>query len=98
MWWMLNIARRLDIPWNDERGQDLVEYALLAGLLAVASGLFVPNMAASSEAFLNCPALSWDDVTTPLVNHKINRFKPLMQRVDPQQVEALLAAIKQGHS
>ncbi len=49
MWWMLNIARRLDIAWNDERGQDLVEYALLAGLLAVASGLLAPNLAASME-------------------------------------------------
>ena len=34
---------------DDERGQDLVEYALLAGLAAVASGLFVPNMSASME-------------------------------------------------
>jgi Flp pilus assembly pilin Flp len=33
--------------WRDERGQDLVEYALLAGLAAVASGLFVPEMSAS---------------------------------------------------
>ena len=32
---------------RDERGQDLVEYALLAGLAAVASGLFVPDMSAS---------------------------------------------------
>ena len=34
---------------QDERGQDLVEYALLAGLAAVASGLFVPSMGASME-------------------------------------------------
>ena len=32
---------------RDERGQDLVEYALLAGLAAVASGLFVPDLTAS---------------------------------------------------
>ena len=32
---------------REERGQDLVEYALLAGLAAVASGLFVPDMSAS---------------------------------------------------
>lgn len=34
---------------GDERGQDLVEYALLAGLLAVAAGLFVPDMSASMQ-------------------------------------------------
>lgn len=33
--------------WRDEGGQDLVEYALLAGLAAVASGLFVPDLSAS---------------------------------------------------
>jgi Flp pilus assembly pilin Flp len=33
--------------WRDERGQDLVEYALLAGLVAVASGLFIPQVSES---------------------------------------------------
>lgn len=31
----------------DESGQDLVEYALLAGLVAVAAVLFLPGMSAS---------------------------------------------------
>ena len=43
---ILAIIIRLRIL-RDERGQDLVEYALLAGLAAVASGLFVPDMSAS---------------------------------------------------
>lgn len=30
--------------WKDRRGQDLVEYALLAGFIAVAAGVFVPNV------------------------------------------------------
>ena len=28
--------------WSDETGQDMVEYALLAGLVAVVGGLFAP--------------------------------------------------------
>ena len=32
---------------DDERAQDLVEYALLAGMVAVASVLFLPGMADS---------------------------------------------------
>jgi len=36
--------------WSDESGQDLVEYALLAGLVAVASGLFAPDMTNSMTA------------------------------------------------
>ncbi len=38
--------RRLAI-WRDARGQDFVEYALLAGLVAVASVLFLPGMSES---------------------------------------------------
>jgi len=30
--------------WKDRRGQDLVEYALLAGFIAVAAGVFVPDV------------------------------------------------------
>ena len=33
--------------WDDEHAQDLVEYALLAGMVAVASVLFLPGMADS---------------------------------------------------
>jgi Flp pilus assembly pilin Flp len=43
---ILTTLLRLRI-WRDEIGQDLVEYALLAGLAAVASGLFVPDLSAS---------------------------------------------------
>jgi Flp pilus assembly pilin Flp len=31
----------------DTRGQDLVEYALLAGFVAVAAGVFIPNVSQS---------------------------------------------------
>jgi len=30
--------------WKDTRGQDLVEYALLAGFVAVAAGVFIPDV------------------------------------------------------
>jgi Flp pilus assembly pilin Flp len=33
--------------WRDSRGQDFVEYALLAGLVAVASVLVLPGMSES---------------------------------------------------
>lgn len=32
---------------RDERGQDLIEYALLAGFVAVAAGAIMPRVAAS---------------------------------------------------
>ena len=33
--------------WIDTGGQDLIEYALLAGFVAVAAGIFFPNVTAS---------------------------------------------------
>ena len=39
-------AYRLRI-WQDTRGQDLIEYALMAGFIAVAAGAIVPGVAES---------------------------------------------------
>jgi len=33
--------------WKDEQGQDLIEYALMAGFVAVAAGALMPNVSSS---------------------------------------------------
>jgi pilus assembly protein Flp/PilA len=33
--------------WKDTRGQDLIEYALMAGFVAVAAGAIMPGVASS---------------------------------------------------
>ncbi len=33
--------------WKDTRGQDLIEYALMAGFVAVAAGALMPNISTS---------------------------------------------------
>lgn len=33
--------------WRDKRGQDLIEYALMAGFVAVAAGAIMPGVASS---------------------------------------------------
>jgi Flp pilus assembly pilin Flp len=33
--------------WRDEAGQDLIEYALMAGFVAVAAGAIMPNVSTS---------------------------------------------------
>jgi pilus assembly protein Flp/PilA len=43
---MKNLVLRLKI-WNDTRGQDLIEYALMAGFVAVAAGAIMPGVATS---------------------------------------------------
>jgi methionyl-tRNA synthetase len=52
----------------------------------------LPRLAAASEEFLRCPPMNWDDAGRPLLDHEIGPFAPLMQRVDPQAVQALLEA------
>jgi len=33
--------------WKDKRGQDLIEYALMAGFVAVAAGALMPSVSSS---------------------------------------------------
>ena len=33
--------------WRDQKGQDLIEYALMAGFVAVAAGAIMPSVATS---------------------------------------------------
>jgi pilus assembly protein Flp/PilA len=33
--------------WRDRRGQDLIEYALMAGFVAVAAGAIMPGVSSS---------------------------------------------------
>jgi Flp pilus assembly pilin Flp len=33
--------------WKDQRGQDLIEYALMAGFVAVAAGSIMPGVSSS---------------------------------------------------
>lgn len=51
----------------------------------------LPGMAEQAEAFLNIPPLNWLDIAQPLTDHKINKFKPLMTRVEQDKIDALLA-------
>ncbi|WP_459206468.1 methionine--tRNA ligase [Pseudomonas sp. MLB6B] len=52
----------------------------------------LPLLAADAEAFLNVPPLRWSDLGSRLENHQLNVFKPLMSRIEPAKVEAMVAA------
>jgi pilus assembly protein Flp/PilA len=43
---MKNLILKLRV-WKDTRGQDLIEYALMAGFVAVAAGAIMPGVATS---------------------------------------------------
>ena len=54
----------------------------------------LPNMAETAETFLQT-SLDWTALGPPLEGHQISKFKPLIQRIDPVQVEAVVEASKE---
>lgn len=55
----------------------------------------LPALAEKTEAFLN-DELVWEGHKTLLANHKINKFKALMQRIEMDKVEAMIEASKES--
>jgi len=55
----------------------------------------LPAMVEKSEAFLNV-TLTWDARTTLLLDHSINKFKPMMTRVDLKKIDVMVEASKEA--
>jgi len=55
----------------------------------------VPALAGSAADFLKVSEFTWDDAQTRLTAHTIGKFKPLMQRVEMDAVNAMIEAGKQ---
>lgn len=55
----------------------------------------LPNMGSNVETFLN-DDLTWKGAQTALTNHEINKFKPLMQRVEMDKVNKMIDESKES--
>ncbi len=55
----------------------------------------VPDIARQTEAFLNHDEFKWSDLDTPLLNHKINKFKPMITRLESKSIDAIVEASKE---
>ncbi len=71
--------------------QGLNLFRLLMGWLRP----ILPGTSEAAEQFLRIPPLTWQALSEPLLDHEIAKFKPLMTRVDPKQIEAMLEASKE---
>ena len=49
----------------------------------------LPETIAKAEAFLNSGELNFDSVDTALLDHEINKFKPLLMRVEQEAIDAV---------
>ncbi len=91
-------------PWiliKDENKLAEVQQVCTAGLNAFRSLCIylkpvLPNLVSDAEAFLNTPELTWDDLQAPLLDHKINKFKPLMTRVESDAIENMIEESKES--
>ncbi|MEW6169665.1 MAG: methionine--tRNA ligase [Pseudomonadota bacterium] len=59
--------------------------------LAIYLKPILPQLAAQAEAFLRVPALAWNDLGRPLLDHEIRPYKALATRVEKAAIEAMLA-------
>lgn len=55
----------------------------------------IPFTARKAEAFLNVDLNDWYAIESPLFNHEINKFKPLMARIEAETLEKVMEASKQ---
>ncbi len=57
----------------------------------------LPAMADKAEVFLN-DSLNWPLELQPLLAHKVEKFNPLMQRIEKENVDAMVEASKEGEN
>jgi len=50
----------------------------------------LPETAKLSEQFLNSTCNHWNDVAIPLTAHSINKFSPLMKRIEKDKISSIL--------
>jgi len=48
-----------------------------------------------TEDFLNITPMQWQDAALPLTDHQINKYKPLMTRVEKDHVDAMVKESKE---
>jgi len=90
-------------PW--ELRKDPAKAAQLQDVCTVALNLFrqlaiylapvLPELAEKTAELLGDPITSWDQAKTPLTGTPVNKFKHMMQRIDPKNVAAMTEDSKQ---
>jgi methionyl-tRNA synthetase len=91
-------------PWvmaRDEARREEVQAVCTLGLnlfrsLMIYLSPVIPATATAAREFLGEDAWTWNDAGTPLLGTSINPFQPLLTRIDPKQVEAMVEQSKES--
>ncbi|TDX30845.1 methionyl-tRNA synthetase [Modicisalibacter xianhensis] len=90
-------------PWvlakQEGREQDVIDICSvginLFRQLMVYLAPVVPAMADEARVFLNLDSLDWHTRHDVLENHAINKFKPLMTRIERDRIDSMIEASKE---
>ncbi len=91
-------------PWalakvegKEQEVQDVCSVAInIFRQLMVYLAPVLPELTANAKEFLNIEDLSFESRNQWLLGHKINKFKPLMQRIEEKDLAAMVAASKES--
>ncbi|MGM8908643.1 methionine--tRNA ligase [Psychrobacter sp. 1U1] len=91
-------------PWSlakiegtEQEVQDVCSVAInIFRQLMVYLAPVLPELTANAKAFLNIEDLSFASRNEWLLGQKINKFKPLMQRIEEKDIEAMVEASKES--
>ena len=93
-------------PWvvANEAGHEAKLHAictmgmLLFRILSVYLKPVLPVMAQKVSTFMNQDELSWDDAQAVPLVITINKFKPLMRRIEKEQIDKMIESSKEGEA
>jgi len=91
-------------PWvliKDETKLDEVQQVCTTGINAFRSLCIylkpvLPRLVSEAETFLNVSELNWSDLQTPLLDHQINKFKPLITRIEQDSIDLMIEESKES--
>jgi len=85
-------------PWvlAKQKGQEQALQAIcstginLFKVLAAYLKPVLPKLASDVETFLKIDPLTWDNYQQPMLSHTINKYQPLMTRVEQEKINAMM--------
>lgn len=82
-------------PGQEKQVHDVCTLGInLFRLLMIYLKPVIPQTAFNTEDFLNISPLQWQEGKKPLLNHRIKVFKPLLQRIEESQINAMKESAK----
>ncbi len=88
--WQLNKTEGHEALVHDVCSLGINLFKIIIGYLKP----IMPELTLKAEGFLNINQMQWAEIPNLLFNHKINAFKPLIDRVEAEKIELIIEETK----